>query len=243
MEMFLKRHLPLHVVGFAFERARSLAEAICAREKFFIEHTQTSRRFKTHTLNTKPAIGSQLFFSFFFNNKRKVFSMLLRDEIEPNKLHAVYKTQCVVECKLSTEQRRASPLRCPLVCPTVAVHARCKNWTVCSAPLTHSGLRVWARPERDGTSFFALSSQGSREGQRMQRHLFVHNGVKHDFHLEKNRRPQPGVGSAFTFIMTCKPFSVLLWGHWSPSQNPHSVRSLKMTAWNKGLRGFPEVSL
>lgn len=41
----------------------------------------------------------------------------------------------------------------------------------------------------------------------------------------KNRTPQPGVGSAFTFIMTCKPFSVLLWGHWSPSQNPHSVRS------------------
>lgn len=151
--------------------------------------------------------------------------MLLRDEIEPNKLHAVYKTQCVVECKLSTEQRGASPLRCPLVCPTVAVHARCKNWTVCSAPLTHSGLRVWARPERDGTSFFALSSHGSRKGQRMQRHLFVHNGVKHDFHLEKNRRPQPGVGSAFTFKMTCKPFSVLLWGHWSPSQNPHSVRS------------------
>lgn len=137
----------------------------------------------THWKQSQPLEVS--FFFFFFNNKRKVFSMLLRDEIEPNKLHAVYKTQCVVECKLSTEQRGASPLRCPLVCPTVAVHARCKNWTVCSAPLTHSGLRVWARPERDGISFFALSSHGSREGQRMQRHLFVYNGVKHDFHLEK----------------------------------------------------------
>lgn len=140
------------------------------------------------------------------------------------------------------------------VCPTVAVHARCKNWAVCSAPLT----RGWEceRAQR-GTELPSLHSVlTGHTGANGCRGTFFFSTQRCETQLSsgKKRTPQPGVGSAFTFTMTYKPFSVWLCGHWSPSQNPHSVRSyfsyverrnwvLKMTAWNKGLRGFPEVSL
>lgn len=141
--------------------------------------------------------------------------MLLRDEIEPNKLHAVYKTQCVVECKLSTEQHGASPLRCPLVVLAASLSNCCSSRSVQELnrllSSSHSlGVESVSAPSEG--RYFLLCTQFSRvtRGPTDAEALVRTQRCETRLSFGKNRTPQPGVGSAFTFIMTYEPFSVLL---------------------------------